>query len=112
MPSAAPKNTAILLVDCPDSKGIVAAISAFLYAHGANILHADQHQEADLGLFLTRVEWELGDFDLDATRVGEAFAPIATRCARGWRSWSRATIIAWPTSCTVTAVASSPASCP
>ncbi|MGA2139058.1 MAG: ACT domain-containing protein, partial [Verrucomicrobiia bacterium] len=37
------KNTAILLVDCPDQKGIVAAVSDFLYRHNANILHADQH---------------------------------------------------------------------
>ena len=45
------KTTATLLVDCPDRKGIVAAISEFLYRHNANILHNDQHQDADLGLF-------------------------------------------------------------
>ena len=43
------KNTAILLVDCPDRKGIVASIADFLYKHNANVLHADQHQDADLG---------------------------------------------------------------
>ena len=37
------KNTATLLITCPDSKGIVAAIADFLYQHNANILHADQH---------------------------------------------------------------------
>jgi len=37
------KNTAILLIDCPDRPGIVAAVAGFLYQHGANILHADQH---------------------------------------------------------------------
>ena len=35
------KNTAILLVDCPDRKGLVAAIGEFLFRHNANILHAD-----------------------------------------------------------------------
>ena len=40
------KNTATLLITCPDSKGIVAAIADFLYQHNANILHADQHQDA------------------------------------------------------------------
>jgi formyltetrahydrofolate deformylase len=85
MTRAGPNNTATLLVDCPDSKGIVAAISAFLYGHGANILHADQHQEAELGLFLTRVEWELTDFDLDPTRFAEAFNPVATRFGMRWR---------------------------
>src|ERR1041384_6666452 len=53
------KNTAILLVDCPDQKGIVATISDFLYRHNANIIHADQNQDPEMGLFLTRVEWDL-----------------------------------------------------
>ena len=57
-------KTAILLIDCPDRKGIVAAVAEFLYRHNANILHADQHQDAQRGLFLMRVEWDLDGFDL------------------------------------------------
>src|SRR5205809_574934 len=51
------KNTATLLIDCPDRKGNVAAVSEFLYRHNANILHADQHQDAEGDLFFMRVEW-------------------------------------------------------
>ena len=36
------RESAILLIDCPDRKGLVAAIANFLLAHQANILHADQ----------------------------------------------------------------------
>ncbi len=79
------KNTAILLVDCPDAKGIVASISDFLYRHDANILHADQHQDADAGLFFTRVEWELGDFGLPMADFGKAFEPVAKKFAMRWR---------------------------
>jgi formyltetrahydrofolate deformylase len=79
------KNTAILLVDCPDRKGIVAAIADFLYSHNANVLHADQHQDAGLGQFLTRVEWALADFDLAPAQFHEAFAPIAKRFQMRWR---------------------------
>jgi len=57
------KNTAVLLIDCPDRKGLVARVSGLLYEHGANILHADQHQDHDLGLFFMRVEWSLGPAD-------------------------------------------------
>ncbi|MGC8905154.1 ACT domain-containing protein, partial [Thermus sp.] len=32
-----------LLVTCPDRPGIVAAVSGFLYAHGANITDLQQH---------------------------------------------------------------------
>ena len=79
------KNTAILLIDCPDQKGIVAAVSDFLYRHKANILHADQHQDGDLGLFLTRVEWDLADFGLATAEFGKAFGAIAERFRMRWR---------------------------
>jgi formyltetrahydrofolate deformylase len=53
------KDSAVLLIDCPDRKGLVARVASLLYEHGANILHADQHQDHDLGLFFMRVEWAL-----------------------------------------------------
>jgi formyltetrahydrofolate deformylase len=79
------KNTAILLIDCPDRKGIVAAVGEFLYRHNANILHADQHQDAERGLFLMRVEWDRTDFTLDAPEFTRKFAPLAERFAMRWR---------------------------
>ena len=78
-------NTGILLIDCPDRKGLVAAIADFLYRHNANILHADQHQDSEAGLFLMRVEWDLSDFTLDVAAFGEQFAPIAERLQMRWR---------------------------
>lgn len=77
--------TAILLIDCPDRKGLVAAIADFLYSHNANILHADQHQDTASGLFLMRVEWDLSDFSLDLAHFAEAFSPIASRLHMRWR---------------------------
>jgi formyltetrahydrofolate deformylase len=56
-------ESAVLLIDCPDRKGLVARVSGLLYEHGANILHADQHQDHDLGLFFMRVEWALDGHD-------------------------------------------------
>jgi formyltetrahydrofolate deformylase len=79
------RNTAILLIDCPDRKGLVAAVAEFLYAHGANILHADQHQDKELGLFLMRVEWDLADFGLDADGFRSLFTPLAERFGMRWR---------------------------
>jgi formyltetrahydrofolate deformylase len=79
------KKTAILLLDCPDRKGIVAVVSEFLYRHNANILHADQHQDAERDLFFMRVEWDLGDFDLDLAECSRQFVPIAERFQMRWR---------------------------
>ena len=87
------KNTAILLISCPDRKGLVAAIADFIFRHNGNILHADQHQDNQLGLFLTRVEWDLAGFAIpvqDDPQGGmhafeREFAPIATRFEMQWR---------------------------
>jgi formyltetrahydrofolate deformylase len=79
------RKTAILLIDCPDRKGLVAAIADFLYRHNANILHADQHQDAETGLFLMRVEWDLQDFGLEITDFDQRFAPIAEGFKMRWR---------------------------
>jgi formyltetrahydrofolate deformylase len=79
------KNTAILLVNCPDRKGLVAAIADFLYRHNANILHADQHQDAEENLFLMRVEWDLNGFDLAPEEFERNFAPIAQKFEMNWR---------------------------
>ena len=83
-------DSAVLLIDCPDRKGLVARVATLLYEHGANILHADQHQDHDLGLFFMRVEWALADggpsapaFDLAAFR--SAFAPLANELGMRWQ---------------------------
>lgn len=79
------KNTATLLIICPDRKGIVAAIANFLLQHHANILHADQHQDAENNLFLMRVEWDLNDTHIDQANFAERFAPIAVEFEMDWQ---------------------------
>lgn len=79
------KNSAILLIDCPDRKGLVAAIGEFLYKHNANILHADQHQDPERNIFLMRVEWDLTGFDFDLADFTRLFEPLATRYSLRWR---------------------------
>jgi len=78
-------KTAILLINCPDRKGLVAAIANFLYEHDANILHADQHQDNVLGLFFMRVEFDLESFCLEEAEFRNVFAPIAARYQMTWQ---------------------------
>ena len=77
------KNSAVLLIVCPDRTGLVATVSSLLYRHGANILHADQHQDPQAGLFFMRVEWALDHFDLDRFRA--AVQPVAEGLQMRWR---------------------------
>jgi formyltetrahydrofolate deformylase len=79
------EHSAILLIDSPDRKGLVATIANFLYSHGANILHADQHRDDNLGMFFMRVEWALEDFDLSEDRFRKEFAVIADDLGLHWR---------------------------
>ncbi len=78
------RNSAVLLIACPDKKGLVAAIANFLLRHNANILHADQHQDGAAGLFLMRVEWSLEGFELGLHKFDEAFGPIAAEHHMAW----------------------------
>jgi formyltetrahydrofolate deformylase len=79
------KNTAILLVSCPDQKGLNAAIHDFIYRGNGNTLHADEHQDAERNLFLMRVEWDLADFTVDMREFAKHFEPIADRFGMQWR---------------------------
>jgi formyltetrahydrofolate deformylase len=84
------KPSAILLISCPDRKGEVATIADFVYRHGGNILHADEHADEESGLFLMRVEFDPKDFDIDLTERDLAdftkhFSPIAERFQMNWR---------------------------
>jgi formyltetrahydrofolate deformylase len=79
------RNTGVLLISCPERRGLVPAIADFLHAHGGDILQADQHQDHDQGQFLMRVEWDLKDFDLTPDLFPSAFSPIAERLQMNWR---------------------------
>ena len=84
------KSSAILLISCPDRKGEVATIADFVYRHGGNILHADEHADEESGLFLMRVEFDPKDFDIDLAQpdlsdFSQAFTPIAQPFSMQWR---------------------------
>jgi formyltetrahydrofolate deformylase len=77
--------TAVLLISCRDQKGLVAAVSDFLYRNGGNIVHADQHTDHAEGVFLQRVEWELDGFAIARDGIADAFRPLAERFGMDWR---------------------------
>lgn len=48
-----------LLVSCPDQPGIVSAVSAFLFEHGANIIESNQYTtDPEGGRFFLRIEFD------------------------------------------------------
>lgn len=79
-------KTAVLLIDCPDRKGIVAAIANFLVReYDANVLNADQHQDVELGFFFMRVEFATDNLACDEGQFRQVFTPLATEFLMNWR---------------------------
>src|SRR5690554_2238436 len=66
-------ESAILLIQCKDQQGIVAAVSDFLYSHKGNILEIDQHIDEEAGGFFMRVKWELRNFAIEKDHISEIF---------------------------------------
>ena len=67
------KNTAILLIHCPDRQGILATVTEFLNKNRGNILYLDQHVDRQEKIFYMRVEWELDNFAIPYEKIGEYF---------------------------------------
>ena len=78
------QQTAILLISCPDQKGLVAKFANFIYDNGGNITHADQHTDFEAGLFLTRIEWQLKGFNLPKDLIAPTFNVIAQPLNAEW----------------------------
>ncbi len=70
------QTTAILLIYCPDRKGILATVTDFIDINGGNIIYLDQHVDREAGIFFMRVEWELNGFAIPKERISEYFETL------------------------------------
>ena len=80
-------TTARLLISCPDRPGIVAAVSGFLFRHGANIVSSDQHStDPEGGRFFMRMEFSTAGLDLGRDELEAGFSlDVANRFEMDWR---------------------------
>jgi formyltetrahydrofolate deformylase len=80
------KDSAVLLVQCPDRRGLDAAIAGFINEHGGNILRFEQHQTgAAERFYLARIEWDLNGFTLDFENFPDFFEPISQQFSMKWQ---------------------------
>ncbi|WP_270169255.1 formyltetrahydrofolate deformylase [Paenibacillus sp. SYP-B4298] len=81
-------NRARMLISCPDRPGIVAAVSHFLYEHGANIIQSDQYtMDPEGGMFFIRFEFELQNMDQELPVLQEDFTRVADRFDMKWSTF-------------------------
>jgi len=82
------RNRARMLISCPDRSGIVAAVSHFLYEHGANIIQSDQYSmDPGGGMFFIRFEFDLNDLDKELPVLQEDFGRVADRFSMKWSTF-------------------------
>lgn len=70
------RNTAILLMHCPDKAGILAAVTDFINVNKGNILYLDQYVDREAGIFFMRVEWSLDEFLIPKNKIDEYFRTL------------------------------------
>ena len=67
----------VALLHGPDRPGLVARVAGWIYDQGGNILHADQHRDAEERVFFQRVEWSQPASAPEAARVAVSFKEMA-----------------------------------
>ena len=78
--------SAILLIHCPDQKGLVASITEFIHKNSGNIIYLDQHVDSIKNVFFMRIEWMLEDFAIPNDKIGEYFDTlIGKRFEMEWK---------------------------
>lgn len=75
---------AILLISCPDQKGITATVTSYVFEHGGNIVDASQHIDEQSNTFFMRIEWSLDSFAPAACPIEDSFKPIAQKFGMTW----------------------------
>jgi formyltetrahydrofolate deformylase len=75
----------VLTLSCPDRPGIVAAVSAFLFNKGQNILDAQQFDDVETGRFFMRVVFEAATSapSLDSLHAG--FRDVGAEWQMQWQ---------------------------
>jgi formyltetrahydrofolate deformylase len=74
----------VLILSCPDQRGIVATVTALLFEHGANIEESQQFDDVRTDHFFMRIRFSVEIGGPDATRWRELFAPVGTAYDMDW----------------------------
>ena len=72
-------ENAILLIHCPDKRGIVSEVTDFLLNNEGNIIALRQHVDPDDNYFYMRIEWELDLFNIPKQKIAEYFETLVAQ---------------------------------
>lgn len=76
----------ILLVSCPDSPGLLASITNFIYKNNGNIISLNEYVEPYDKVFFLRLEWKLDNFNYSIEELNQhVFKKIASKFSMNYR---------------------------
>src|ERR1700729_4342919 len=67
----------VALLHGPDRPGLVARVAGWIFEQAGNILHADQHRDAEEKIFFQRVEWSQPGRAPDVSRIAASVQEMA-----------------------------------
>lgn len=80
------QETATLLINCPDQKGLIHNITQFIYTNGGNVVDLEQHVDASESRFFMRISWDMRDFVIPREALAAAFQKaLATPFQMEWQ---------------------------
>ncbi|MDK1345920.1 formyltetrahydrofolate deformylase [Streptomyces sp. 378] len=82
--AAVPADQYVLTLSCPDRKGIVHAVSSYLFMTGCNIEDSQQFGDHDTGLFFMRVHFS-ADPPVTVEKLRASFAAIGDSFQMDWQ---------------------------
>ena len=74
----------VLILSCPDQRGIVATVTALLFEHGANIEESQQFDDVRTDQFFMRIRFSVEVGGPDPARWRELFVPVAAVYGMEW----------------------------
>lgn len=79
------KNSAIVLIACPDRKGLVNSVTDFISKYNGNIIDLEQHVDQYEEMFFMRVEWDITEFEIEADKIQTRFeTEVANKLDMQW----------------------------
>ncbi|WP_255950064.1 formyltetrahydrofolate deformylase [Streptomyces odontomachi] len=80
----APAEQYVLTLSCPDKKGIVHAVSSYLFMTGCNIVDSQQFGDDDTGLFFMRVHFSAEE-PVTVEKLRASFAAVGDSFHMDWQ---------------------------
>ncbi|GHF71631.1 formyltetrahydrofolate deformylase [Streptomyces thermodiastaticus] len=74
----------VLTLSCPDKRGIVHAVSSYLFMTGCNIVDSQQFGDQDTGLFFMRVHFS-AEASVTLEKLRASFAAVGDSFAMDWQ---------------------------